>query len=252
MAVMGRPKGVDRQMNHQMMPLAAEAGFCFACSPAVPCFNACCRDLNQFLTPYDILRLKNGLDLSSGEFLARFTGLHTGPQSGLPVVTLKPADARERTCPFVTSDGCRVYENRPSSCRIYPLVRAVSRNRKTGELTEQFWLLREPHCRGFEAGDSRSVKQWIIQQGAAVYNSFNDRMLEIVSLNNQRRSGVLDGGARQLFFTALYDLDHFRGRIANAGLPDGIAQQTLEAAMENDVALLELGMQWVKRVLFDI
>jgi len=238
-------------MDPHMMPLPAEAGFCFSCSPAVPCFNACCRDLNQFLTPYDILRLKKGLNLASGELLAKFTRLHTGPQSGLPVVTLKPDDARRRTCPFVTPAGCRVYENRPSTCRTYPLVRAVARNRTTGQLTERFWLLQEPHCRGFETGASWSAKQWIDRQGAVVYNEFNDRLLEIISLKNQRRPGPLDNSVRQLFFTALYDLDHFRSRIENQRLPEGISPASVEAAMEDDVALLELGMQWVKRVLFD-
>lgn len=242
-------------MNHNIVPVSAMDTFCFSCSPAVPCFNECCRDLNQFLTPYDILRLKNELNLASGEFLAQYTRMHTGPESGLPIVTLKPHDTHRLTCPFVTPDGCRVYENRPSSCRTYPLMRAVSRCRKTGKLTEQFWLLKEVHCRGFEAGDTWSVKQWIDQQGAAVYNEFNDRLMEIISLKNQHLPGPLDGKSRQMFYTALYDLDHFRSQIANEGLPDGlgmdggIAPAILDAAVNDDVALLDLGMQWVKQML---
>ncbi|MEZ4604032.1 MAG: YkgJ family cysteine cluster protein [Desulfobacterales bacterium] len=35
-------------------------------------------------------------------------------------------------CPFVTADGCRVYQNRPSSCRMYPLIRVVRRARADG------------------------------------------------------------------------------------------------------------------------
>ena len=71
--------------------LALDDTFRFSCHPGIECFNRCCWDLNQCLTPYDILRLKNGLKLSSGEFLKRYTTHHIGPGSGLPVVTLGPA-----------------------------------------------------------------------------------------------------------------------------------------------------------------
>ena len=57
-------------MDPELTPISPQDTFRFSCSPVVVCFNECCRDLNQFLTPYDILRLKNHLGLSSGEFLA--------------------------------------------------------------------------------------------------------------------------------------------------------------------------------------
>ena len=106
------------------------------------CFNECCRNLNQFLYPYDILRLKKKLGLTSGEFLERYTTQHIGPESGLPIVTLKTADAERLTCPFVTEKGCRVYSDRPASCRTYPLVRAIARNRGTGRVREHFMLIK--------------------------------------------------------------------------------------------------------------
>ena len=102
-------------MNPKLVPISLEDSFCFSCSPDVPCFNACCRDLNQFLTPFDIVRLKNQLGLSSEEFLAKYTNWHIGPESGLPIISLKPKDSHELICPFVSEKGCMVYENRPSS-----------------------------------------------------------------------------------------------------------------------------------------
>ena len=132
-------------MDHELVPIVKEDTFCFSCSPDVPCFNECCRNLNQFLTPYDILRLKNHFGQSSGEFLGRYTSQHIGPESGLPIVTLRPFDTSELTCPFVSEKGCKVYENRPSSCRTYPLARAMARSRQTGEMTEQFVVLKESH-----------------------------------------------------------------------------------------------------------
>ena len=240
-------------MEPDVTPISLKESFCFACHPEVPCFNECCRDLNQFLTPYDILRLKNHLGLSSGQFLEQYTSQHVGPESGLPIITLKPGDQKNLICPFVTPQGCRVYENRPSSCRIYPLMRGVARSRETGRMTEQFMVLKEPHCCGFEGGQTKTVQQWIEDQEIAIYNEINDKLMQIISLKNRRMPGVLDIKSRHLFFTALYDLDSFRSQIINNGLVADLQIDSLllDKALVDDVALLEVGMKWVERVLID-
>jgi Fe-S-cluster containining protein len=198
------------------------------------------------------LRLKNHLDLSSGQFLAQYTSQHVGPESGLPIITLKPVDQNDLICPFVTSKGCRVYENRPSSCRTYPLMRGVARSRATGRMTEQFMLLKESHCRGFDGGQTKTVQQWIYDQEIAIYNEINDKLMQIINLKNSRIPGVLDLKARHLFFTALYDLDSFRSQIAKNGLlaDRQFDSVLMEKALEDDLALLEIGMKWVELVLF--
>lgn len=239
-------------MNDSLIPIALDESFRFACSPEVTCFNECCRNLNQTLYPYDILRLKNGLGLSSSEFLKRYTKQHIGPESGLPIVTLKPSDARRFTCPLVTAEGCRVYADRPSSCRTYPLVRAISRCRETGKITEGFALLRERHCLGFKEGKEQTVRQWMNDQEVAIYNQINDKLMEIISIKNQLHPGPLDLKLRYLFYMALYDLDNFRNRIFDHDLFDnfGVDPQKLKAARTDDTALLEIGIAWVKKLLF--
>ena len=236
----------------QTDPILASETFCFDCSPQVPCFNACCRDLNQFLTPYDILQLKRHLGLSSQAFLARYARMHTGPETGLPIVTIKPDPAGGLQCPFVTKRGCAVYTARPASCRTYPLMRAVSRSRETGRTTEHFMVLREPHCRGFENHVPRTPAQWLETQGAVPYNRYNDRMLDIISLKNRLRPGPLSLGEAHLFQTALYDLDAFRTHLFEGdGRHDpDLPPDALEAARSDDLALLELAMDWVRRKLF--
>ena len=71
-------------METDFIPLELDDEFQFACSPEVPCFNQCCRDINQYLTPYDIFRLKKRLNMDSGDFLNKYTVEHIGPQTGLP------------------------------------------------------------------------------------------------------------------------------------------------------------------------
>jgi Fe-S-cluster containining protein len=240
-------------MEDEFRQLLPDEPFPFACHKTVACFNECCRDLNQSLTPYDLLRLKTGLGLSTTEFLTTYTRIHTGPETGLPVPTLRPRDNAGLTCPFVTPHGCRVYENRPSSCRIYPLARAISRSRRTGHIREHFALLKEPHCLGHAQDHTQTVREWIMHQGLEAYFRFNDMLIEIIALKNQTGREPLDVKARILFQTALYDIDAFRSQVFDQGLLDKFPVDSilLDSARTDDTALLHIGHAWVKAALFD-
>ena len=63
----------DRMAKVEPVRLDPESQFKFKCHPGIECFTQCCRDINIILTPYDIIRLKNKLDLPSDEFLAIYT-----------------------------------------------------------------------------------------------------------------------------------------------------------------------------------
>ena len=197
----------SRIVPQHLTALKRDQSFCFTCSPTVPCFNACCRDLNQILTPYDILCLKHHLAMTSTEFLSTYTETNIGPGSGLPVVSLRFGDADDLACPFVTSKGCRVYPARPASCRTYPLARGVARNRETGTVTEHWALIQESHCRGFAEGTSQTVDQWVQDQQIAEHNRMNDLMLELIYTKNRFRPGPLKPDEQRLVYAALYDLD---------------------------------------------
>lgn len=239
-------------MENEWIPLSPDDAFTFACRPGGVCFNDCCRDLNQFLTPYDILRLKNRLGLPSDVFLERYTVTHIGPETGLPVVVLRQDSASGMTCPFVSDKGCTVYADRPSSCRAYPLARLASRSRETGQITERYALIREPHCKGFREGERRTVRGWIEEQGLPVYNEMNDRLMEIIGLKARCHPQPLDVRERHLFHLAAYDLDAFRRQAVEndllkdlASLPHGPAVADID-----DEALLRFSLDWLKRTLF--
>jgi len=225
-----------------------DAPFRFSCNRGVACFNECCRDLNQFLTPYDVLRLKRGLGLTSPRFLEQYTRCHTGPGSGLPVVTLKPGDPKRLTCAFVTPGGCRVYPDRPSSCRMYPLVRLLRRSRQTADVRVEYRLLQEPHCRGFDAVELRTARGWMPDQGLMEYNAENDRLLEVISLKARLSSKSLPPSLAEAVYTAWYDLDRFRERLYDGSL-SGMEAALMEHARTDEVALLRVGLEWVKQLL---
>ncbi|MCP4112439.1 MAG: YkgJ family cysteine cluster protein [Desulfobacteraceae bacterium] len=239
-------------MENEMTAVSLDDRFKFSCSKNVPCFNECCKDLSQILTPYDILRLKNSLGISSGDFLEQYTLRQTGPESGLPVIIFKTDMSAELKCPFVTPSGCSVYEDRPSSCRTYPLARVVSRSRETGILSEQYVLLKETHCLGFEQDHTQTVREWIKDQGIEIYNEMNDMMMEIIALKNRLRPGPLDIKTSHIFHMACYDLDAFRTHVFEKGIFESISTETSyteETVKDDDTALLKLGLAWIKQIL---
>jgi len=236
-------------MQPTVAPLEKYQTFCFTCSPEVACFNACCRNLNQVLTPYDVLCLKQFLKMSSGDFLNRYTEESIGPGTGLPVVSLRFSDSDNLACPFVTDAGCRVYAARPASCRTYPLARGVSRNRETGRLTEHWALIREPHCLGFEDGHRQTVNGWVDDQQIAAHNHMNDNMLELISLKNRFRPGPLMPSEIKRIYTALYDLDAFRNDpfYREGNVSTTADTRSLGRSGTGDLDLLRVAMDWVRK-----
>jgi len=241
-------------MTEEMVPVSLDDPMTFECSPGVSCFNQCCRDLNQFLMPYDIIRLKNNLGLSSGSFLNQYTLSHFGPESGFPVVTLKFDSGSDLACPFVTNRGCSVYPDRPASCRMYPVARAISRSRETGEVAEYFALVEEPHCRGFGIKEGQTVGQWLAGQDVVLHNQMNDKLMELISLKNRLMPGELEQGLAEKFYLACYDMDAFKREVFAGNLLEGfsVPDAFLDKAGKDETVLLDLGIAWLKFVLFGV
>lgn len=224
------PEWIEIQENEPMP---------FSCEPSVSCFTECCHDLDQVLTPYDVLRLKTHLNLSSSEFLSRYTIRFTGPETGLPLVGLRPVPEKRFACPFLAEDGCSVYADRPSSCRSYPLIRLASRSRQTGNITVRYVLFREPHCRGWESPEKRgSVAEWLETQGLEPYNTMNDRMLELIAAVNRLKPRTLSPLERDDIYTALYDTDTFLIKHV------ATEQLVLVGRTSADESVLAIGLQW--------
>lgn len=239
-------------MENNIIPLSRNDEFAFTCSNEISCFNDCCKDLNQFLTPYDILRLKNHLGIKSNQFLEKYTLHQIGPETGLPIISLKSDPVSGLKCPFVTRSGCSVYEDRPSSCRTYPLVRLLSRSRDTGKITEHYMLLKEPHCHGFNSSQKWTIQKWVEGQDLSAYNEINDLLMEIISLKNRLIPGQLDITSKHIFHMVCYDLDTFRAHIIEKKLLEGFStDQDIEAIVgKDDTHLLKIGIEWLKHVLF--
>ncbi len=241
-------------MSEEMIPVHPDEPMKFECNAQNKCFNECCRDLSQALTPYDVLRLKNNLGISSQQFLREYTSRHIGPESGLPMIEFKANPETGHACPFVRPEGCSVYPDRPGSCRMYPLARAIAFSRETGQINEYFALIEEAHCKGFGKDTGQSVRDWLKGQDVDTHNINNDKLMELISLKNRILPGMLDPVQADQFYLGLYDIDEFRQQIFEQDLLAGsdVSPAVLDSIKKDDEALLDFGIQWVKYRLFGI
>jgi Fe-S-cluster containining protein len=227
--------------------------FRFACHPGVPCFTECCRELKLMLTPYDILRLKNRLSLNAGEFLETYAEKEYDEHRHLPMIFLKMRDDDRKTCPFVSPQGCQVYEDRPAACRIYPVARASRVHRLHGMLLEDFFVLQEPHCQGFDEDREWSIKEWTGDQGLVIYHEFNDTWMQIITHPRITKGDPLSEKQQQMFFLAAYNLDRFREFVLGSRFLQlfEFTAEEKEAFPRDDARLLELAFRWLRFSLFN-
>ena len=225
--------------------------FHFSCHKDLSCFNRCCRNKHLPLTPYDVLRIKNALSIHSDDFLAQYVVYRPDPSSGFPVLSLKMGDG-ERLCPFVDKDGCRVYNDRPTACRLFPLGRSSGIGRDGTSHEEFFYLLDTPDCEGIEEKRAQSVEEWRDGQGLLPYIEMNDRILEIVFHPEKDPSRPLDQRQQQKVMVACYNVDMFREFVFNTRFLElyRIDKDTRNKAMEDDIGLLTLGFSYLKKTLY--
>jgi Fe-S-cluster containining protein len=233
--------------------LGPKDSFCFRCCEGLPCFNTCCKNKLLPLTPYDVLRLKMALGLHSDQFLQRYTVYSMDPGSGFPVVHLSMQEDHDRHCPFVTKRGCAVYADRPTACRLYPLARFSRPGDGAGGCVVFYTLLDTPGCLGRREERALNVQSWVEDQGLAPYLDVNDRFMAIAFHPQRERKGALSQAQLQKVMVAGYNLDIFREFVFNTPFFElfDVDLKTREKIREDNVILLNLGIAYLKRVLFN-
>jgi Fe-S-cluster containining protein len=234
--------------------LGLEDSFKFGCHPGVSCFNRCCHDVNIFLSPYDVLRLKNRLGMKSSEFLEKYALLPVQKDMKTPVVVLRMNDDETKSCQFLTDEGCGVYNDRPWPCRMYPLGMAAQRDTPDGWGGEKFYfLLQEEVCQGFGESKEWTVREWLEDQGIYEYDRWGDGYKEL-TLNEffEKEDATLPPEKMHMLFTACYDLDKFREFVFESTLLQRfeIDEEFVEAMRTDDEELLRFGYLWLQFSLF--
>ncbi|MBW1989184.1 MAG: YkgJ family cysteine cluster protein [Deltaproteobacteria bacterium] len=240
------------QARVEPQQLTGDSEITFRCGKDRSCFTQCCRGIDIVLTPYDVIRMKKRLDLASDQFLAIYTTPQLLEKTDLPVPTLKMLDDEEKSCPFVREDGCLIYEDRPASCRYYPVGHATLRP-KEAEASENFYfLVKEPHCKGFD--DTKwTVDSWRADQGVVEYDEANRPWTDLVVRKRSFPPNLrITKEAKAMYFMACYDLDRFMRFLTESSFTKlyDVSDELLNRVREDEVARLALAVQWLEGVLF--
>ena len=230
--------------------------FAFRCHPRVSCFNRCCRNLNLFLYPYDVLRLRSNLGISSDAFLDRYVDVVLRPSTHFPEVVLRMAEDREKTCPFLEDAGCSVYPDRPDTCRTFPVEQGAIFDGRSGK-AEPVRFFRPPDfCMGRHEEQVWTPASWARDQEALVYNRMTLRWAELRRLFDTDPWGAEgpSGARAKMAFMAAYNVDRFKDFVFRSTFLDRfrVKPALLKRIRRDDAALLGFGFQWVKLFLWGI
>ena len=235
-----------KSMEKGLTVLCPEDKFNFTCHAQLLCYTRCCRDVTIFLTPYDILRMKRALGLTSSAFLSQYTLTMMG-DAGLPVVVLRMQDDEARSCPFVTDTGCCIYADRPWSCRIYPLQPEVNKiTEKSGKA--YYSIFQVPFCQGLASGRMWILKDWIKQQGIEPYRRMERLFEPITSDERLKHNKISNSKIQEMYYMACYDLDRFRRFVLESSFLKRfeVSPEQANAIVQDDEALYRFAIQWLK------
>lgn len=237
----------------QPVQMSGDDTFQFRCHKGIPCFNKCCENIDIMLAPYDVLRLKKRLGLSSRDFLDHFTTDFQMDGHGMPGIKLGTKDETQ-ACAFLTKEGCGVYEDRPSACRYYALGMLSMRKKDSPTDEDSYFVVKEDHCLGHFEPTVQTVHDFRKGQGLDAYDAVNREWRQIVL--KKRSSGPTVGKPSQrsmeLFFMASYDMDGFREFVSSAGFGElFVLEDALKAEiLGDDEKLLLFAFRFLKQALY--
>jgi len=236
--------------------LETEDSFNFHCYPGIACFNRCCRNLNLFLYPYDVVRLKQRLNMDSDPFLEKYVDIVFRPSSFFPEVLLRMAENEEKTCPFLNASGCSVYPDRPDTCRTFPVEQGVFYDVE-GNRTEVVHFFKPPDfCMGQHEKKEWTPQTWAKNQDAVLYNKMTARWAELKRLfqTDPWGSQGTEGPKAKMSFMATYNMDPFREFLFKSSFLKRykVKSKILKQIRSDDVELMKFGFEWVKFYVWGI
>jgi uncharacterized protein len=236
----------ENEMDAESERLGIDDSFDFRCGNDLECFNKCCRDINLFLTPYDIVRIKRRLNVPSYEFLKTYTFPLFPEEIGHPVILMKMMPDESRRCPFVGSEGCMIYEDRPWSCRSFPLEPLAD------ALPARFEIVKRDFCLGFGGGRRNAVRRWRDTQNMAHYEEINNEWKKVTHHEKFTSRNILEGHLRDMFFLGSYNIDEFRELVFKGDFLEffDVDTKVLKKIKANETELLKFSFRWLRHVLF--
>jgi hypothetical protein len=225
----------------------------FSCHKGIGCWNACCSNIDISLTPYDVLRMKTRLGITSTEFLKDYTVPYEMEKDGIAGIKFRPIEGGS-ACRFMKPEGCDIYTDRPTACRYYPVALLSMRKQDEYVDRDSYAIVKEDHCKGHEVNRRIAIADYRKEQGLEEYDELARGWRQLVL--KKQSSGPSIGKptlrSRQLFFMACYDIDRFREFVFAESFAKlfELKPEERESFAKDDVALLQFAFRFLRQVLF--
>ena len=188
--------------------------FSFSCDKS----GRCCK--NRFdnpiiLFPYDVHRLRKNLKVSSTEFASKYGQKILGAKSRIPMMLLNfPISSNNHNkCVFLRSYGCKVHEDRPLVCRLFPVGRFIDT-----DMNSYFFLTQTAKYCNLGKGREYSIEEWLDEAQVEPYFEWNDKFHSLVTSIDQEKYKSLDNSLKAHLGNILYDMDSFKDKIPDTVL----------------------------------
>ena len=150
----------------------------------------------------------------------------------------------DKKCPFVTSNGCTIYADRPWPCRMYPL-----------NLNDDgtYSLIADPSkCLGLKEKDTNKISEWLNSQEVETYDELNEYLSSLTIQLQSQPLGIDNPQIEQMIFMSLYNIDKFRKFVFESTFLDKleVEEDILEKIKSSDTDLLKFAFDWIKFGLF--
>lgn len=248
-----KPEAIDRLPG---IPLKKTDRFNFRCHRDLACFNQCCRNLNLFLYPYDVLRLREYLAVDSDRFLETYVDVVLREGNYFPDVLLRMTEDEFRSCPFLSDAGCKIYPERPDTCRTFPVEHGLLFKERPGS-AEQVSFFRPPDfCQGPYEDQVLTLSQWAEDQKAHTFNQMTAQWVSIKALfqNDPWGREGINGAKGKMAFMAAYNIDRFRDFVFQSSfLKRYRVKSTLVKKLRaSDRELMLFGFEWIRYMVWGI
>jgi len=182
--------------------------------------------------------------MGSSEFLSKYTLSFLAKVGNIPVVQLK-MDPQTLYCPFVAEQGCKVYENRPWACRMFPL--------DLSSVEAEFRIIAgKERCMGLFERSAGTVADWLKSQGVPEYAQMEREFQSAVPSGFRPGSPMNEGLGRVLFMA--YDLDRFAELLKDKRflMFHEVDGNLLSLAGEDAKELLRLAFRYIRAQMDDL
>ena len=169
---------------------------------------------------------------------------------GMPGIKMRTTDVDPASLFMDEEKGCTVYEDRPTSCRYYPV--AILSSRKSDEC--RYALIEEPHGMGHKEDRQINVADYREEQKVEDFDLHNRGYYQLIL--KKKSAGPLIGQPSptsfQFFFMVCYDTDRFKEFLQSKNFRNiyNLADEEYKDILNDAIKRLEFGYRLLRQVLY--